>query len=100
MSLTGTAAAPLILFATKRVEMAMSAATDCSILDAGQARSQDLLANRAMPILSSHADEEANNCVKKIIFRPSGQPGQFCGQTGHCPGLPMPGYGPDAGSVV
>jgi hypothetical protein len=63
----------------------------------GQARSQDLLANRAMPILSSHADEEANNCVKKIIFRPSGQPGQFCGQPGHCPSLPMPGYGPGFG---
>ena len=36
MSLTGTAAALLIiLFATKRVEMPRSAATDCSILDAG-----------------------------------------------------------------
>jgi hypothetical protein len=44
-----------------------------------QARSQDLLATRAMPILSSHADGEANNCVKKLSFDHLGNPGSFVG---------------------
>jgi hypothetical protein len=39
-----------------------------------QARSQDLLATGAMPIFSSHADGEANNCVKKLSFDHPGNP--------------------------
>jgi hypothetical protein len=44
-----------------------------------QARSQDLLATRAMPMLSSHADGEAKNCVKKLSFDHLGNPGSFVG---------------------
>jgi hypothetical protein len=59
-----------------------------------QARSQDLLATRAMPMLSSHADGGSKQLRKKIIFRSSGQPGAVLWATEQCPGLPMPGYGP------
>jgi len=32
--------------------------------------------------------------LKFISLRPAGQPGQFRAQPEHCPGWPMPGYGP------